>query len=72
MSNFKPKHPHQAFTRPYVLDAQDLKDNLTKQGIDEPVSVLYRIYPGGKSECTVRIGRYFNDSGYWHVAEVIK
>jgi hypothetical protein len=71
MSNFKPKHPHQAFTRPYIMDAQELKATLTKQGIDEPVSVLYRIYPGGKSECTVRIGRYFNDSGYWHVAEVL-
>lgn len=58
-------------TRPYKLDAERLKTTLTSQGVNEPVSVLYRYPAPGRVECTVRVGDFFNDSHLWFVAEVL-
>lgn len=74
MNHFKPKatraHLDQ-ITHPFRLDAERLKSTLTQQGVNEPVSVLYRYPAPGRVECTVRVGDYFSDSHLWFVAEVL-
>lgn len=74
MNHFKPKNTRahlDQITHPFRLDAARLKSTLTSQGVNEPVSVLYRYPAPGRVECTVRIGSHFDDSGYWFVGVVL-
>lgn len=74
MTHFKPKKPTiniDAILAHHRQTAHELRATLTAAGIDDPVSVLYRYPAPGRVEGTVRVGRTFNDSGYWFVREVL-